>query len=570
MSKDERYDIVIVGGGPNGVTSAAYLAKSGLSVCVLEERPELLGGCENVEVIPGVRIDPHMTFMYAGPAPGWEQLELWKYGFRMAWRIEPPWGTPSSAMSMVTDGLVPTTQKDMLGWAKITGLGYERPFWKELMRAVYWSPPHPPEVEITADNVPYMQVIKQFAPEMYTEELLDMSMFDLMDEYMETEAAKVSRGIVAWYCGASPEWQGIAVPAMGGAFLLQCASDSNPMQLSVSRGGMHTYGHAVVRAALAHGAVMRTSCPVGEIIISEGRAVGVRLRDDAALAAKTIWANKAVLANVEIKHLFNQLIGKQHLDTGFLQRIDDISLKGSNIYVSHFLFNKPPHVRPKFQHPEQSAVVPYLGGVYPCDSRELYYEHIMDINGRKGFPSMPPEKVPWIVPPHEEDDSRVRRPNSYLLSPFYVIVPPPEYFVDGPDAMHKDKGKWDTYMRKALGSVVENIEDDLIGQWSNSPWESEHRNWGLLGGGWYTTRHCADQWFENRPLPELSRYRVPFIDGLYLCHQSSGHPGGLFLMAIPYNLMHILIEDGIAEPGDWWYPSPWYIPQEEKISAIPR
>ncbi|MGB2798478.1 MAG: FAD-dependent oxidoreductase, partial [Dehalococcoidia bacterium] len=85
MSKDERYDIVIVGGGPNGVTSAAYLAKSGLSVCVLEERPELLGGCENVEVIPGVRIDPHMTFMYAGAAPGWEQLELWKYGFRMAW-----------------------------------------------------------------------------------------------------------------------------------------------------------------------------------------------------------------------------------------------------------------------------------------------------------------------------------------------------------------------------------------------------------------------------------------------------------------------------------------------------
>ncbi|MGB2799984.1 MAG: FAD-dependent oxidoreductase, partial [Dehalococcoidia bacterium] len=44
MGKDERYDIVIVGGGPNGVTSAAYLAKSGLSVCVLEERPELLGG----------------------------------------------------------------------------------------------------------------------------------------------------------------------------------------------------------------------------------------------------------------------------------------------------------------------------------------------------------------------------------------------------------------------------------------------------------------------------------------------------------------------------------------------
>jgi hypothetical protein len=41
-------------------------------------------------------------------------------------------------------------------------------------------------------------------------------------------------------------------------------------------------------------------------------------------------------------------------------------------------------------------------------------------------------------------------------------------------------------------------------------------------------------------------------------------------MAVPYNLMHILIEDGLVEPGDWWYPSPWYIPEQGKISAMPR
>ncbi len=564
MGQEERYDIVIVGGGPNGVTSAAYLAKSGLSVCVLEERPELLGGCENVEVIPGVRIDPHMTFMYAGAAPGFEQLELWKYGFRMAWHQVQPDGTPA-AVIWTSDGPVTPTLKDLGGALRLQAAHPDNTYWKDLMRAVYWCPPHPPEVEITADNVPWMQAVKQNDPEMYTEELLDMSQFDLMDEYMETEAYKVSQGIIAWYSGASPEWQGVGIPAFAGA-----ANFSVATGLSVSRGGMHTYGHAVIRCALAHGAVMRTSCPVEEIIIHEGRAVGVRLRDDAAFAEKTIWANKAVLANVEIKHLFLDLIGPKHVDIGFTQRIKDISLKGSSIYVSHFLLSKPPLVRPEFKHPEQGDKRLFFGGCGPCDSRELYFEHIMDINGRKSFPSMPPEKVPWIMVPHEEDDSRVRRPNSYLLSPFYVIVPPPEYFVDGPDAMHKEKDKWDTYMRKALGTVVENLEDDLIGQWSNPPWESEHRNWGLLGGGWYTTRHCSDQWFENRPLPELSRYRVPSIDGLYLCHQSSGHPGGLFLMAIPYNLMHILIEDGIAEPGDWWYPSPWYIPQEGKISAVPR
>jgi phytoene dehydrogenase-like protein len=83
MGADERYDIVIIGGGPNGATAAAYLSKCGLSVCVLEERYEAGGSCETAEPMAGVRIYPHAMLMYASPAPGFEQLELWKYGFRM-------------------------------------------------------------------------------------------------------------------------------------------------------------------------------------------------------------------------------------------------------------------------------------------------------------------------------------------------------------------------------------------------------------------------------------------------------------------------------------------------------
>ena len=69
MPKDERYDVVIVGGGPNGIGTAAYLAKAGLSVCVLEERIECGGANETVEPFPGVRIFPHAMLMYAAPAP---------------------------------------------------------------------------------------------------------------------------------------------------------------------------------------------------------------------------------------------------------------------------------------------------------------------------------------------------------------------------------------------------------------------------------------------------------------------------------------------------------------------
>jgi len=163
MGKDERYDIVIIGGGPNGMATAAYLAKSKLSVCVLEERTECGGACETQEPIPGVRIYPHAMLMYASPAPGFEQLELHKYGFRMNWDPMDVL-TPEATSLGCTDGWRRYTEKDMGGWGLLGGLLGSPPYTKELLRATFWCPPHPPEVEVTDDNVPYMQVYKEQWP----------------------------------------------------------------------------------------------------------------------------------------------------------------------------------------------------------------------------------------------------------------------------------------------------------------------------------------------------------------------------------------------------------------------
>ena len=81
------------------------------------------------------------------------------------------------------------------------------------MPQTFWCPPHPPEVEVTPENIPYMQVYRQHQPDMWTEELLDMTMFDLMDEYCETEPFKVLQAMVAWYSGAAAHWAGVAIPA---------------------------------------------------------------------------------------------------------------------------------------------------------------------------------------------------------------------------------------------------------------------------------------------------------------------------------------------------------------------
>jgi len=570
MPKDERFDIIVIGAGPNGMTTAAYLAKCGLSVCVLEERTECGGACETVEPIPGVRIYPHALLMYASPAPGFEQLELHKYGFRMEWDPNPT--STTEATLACTDGWRQATMKDKMGWAKIGGLLGQPPFTRELMRATFWSPPHPPEIELTDDNVPYMQVYKQHQPDMYTHELREMTLFDLMDEQCETEYFKTGMAYAAWASGAAGHWEGVAIPA---ALCVQLLTLPNTGKGSVPRGGLHGYFHAIHRAAVHKGAVVRTCCPVDEILIEDGRAIGVRLRETAVMGGRTIRATKAVIAACDVHQVFLKMIGRRHLDPGMIQKIKDISLKNQTLYVSVFHTKQQLRYKEKFINggrcigPNQQPGL----GIYPCDSREIYYENCADVDGHKGQPVVPPERVLWFqAPPQSFDptDCQSNYQRGYISMAFEMAVTSPDYHKEGENAPDKYKKDMDAYMRAAYSQMVDGLEDaNLLHHWSATGRDVEFRNTGLIGGTWAGSRHDEDQLWTNRPIPELARYRTP-IDGLYHAHQTSGHPGALCLMAVPYNLMHILIEDGIAEPGDWWYPSPWYIPQPGKISARRR
>ena len=568
MGKDESYDIVIVGGGHNGTTIAAYLAKCGLSVCILEERPELGGAQENTEPIAGARLSPHAIANYGGPAPGWEQLELWKYGFRMDLHARhPEYRFPPTGF-MTGEGMYHVTDKDAMGWAKICGFLTSPPFTTELLRATFWCPPHPPEVELTPENIPFMQVYKKHAPDVWTEELLEMTMFDLMDEYLEGEPFKTLQCYTALVSGAHGHFEGQAIPAFCSAVTVQPPYIPRPVG---PRGNIHGYYHALLRCAIAHGAVARTCCPVEEIIISNGTAVGVRLKDTAPCGEKRIWANKAVISATDIRQTFLKLIGPSHIDAGFAQRIKDLSLKGGSLYVTHWLTRNQLRFRPAYATAMSGEGVftggPFIGG---AGSRKEYFAHVAEVLGWKGRPRIPAREglFLWVGNMnYDPTNPQCTRPGQYICGPFDTMVATPEYDPEGKENINRIKADMDAYNLELAGVICENLDsDNIVSTFVNTPWDSELRNTGLLGGSWYGVRHSRDEWWNQRPLPELARGRTQ-IDGLYLCHQSSMHPGGLCLMACGYNLMHTMIEDGIAKPGEWWYPSPWYIPQDGKISA---
>ncbi|NNN21499.1 MAG: NAD(P)/FAD-dependent oxidoreductase [Acidimicrobiales bacterium] len=334
--QDERFDIVVVGGGHNGSTIAAYLAKCGLSVCVLEERSECGGGQENTEARPGFRIDPHATYLYGAAAPGFEQLELAKYGFRMVYY-------QSMAGLVTLDGVAANLggrfnrEVGLESLRRFTGtepVDAEGIFMasmgddgmRDLLRALFWTPPFPSDYEIEPKDAPWWKVFRQLLPEFWTDRLVDMSFIDFLDEFVPWEPLRAFEAFAAWYCGAHPSWDGMMLPSLGGTLLVGFGSGS-------PRGGMHTYAHAIIRSAIANGARIITNAQVGEIIVKDGRAVGVQLNDEASFPEKTVWANKAVISAVDVKQTFTKLVGKSHLDASFVQKVRDVSLKGGSLFV---------------------------------------------------------------------------------------------------------------------------------------------------------------------------------------------------------------------------------------------
>jgi len=562
---EQRYDVVIVGGGHNGITIAAYLAKCGLSVCVLESRLELGGAQENTEPMAGVRIDPHASVLYGGAAPGFEQLELWKYGFRMEYWKQYGLGIDSDYRGFVSgnrwtlaeaaETLRPFSEKDADLWGTMM-LAIE-PHMRDILRSTFWTPPFPPDLDVEQKDLPWVKTWTEATGGMLPSNFFEASMVDVLDDLFESDILKVVAGLGAWYSGAAPTWEGMAAQSFG-AFLLALYGSGAP------KGGMHTYAHAIIRCAIAHGARILVNCPVEEIIVKDGRAAGVVLTEDAAAGDKTIWADKAVISAVDVQQTFLRMIGPRHTDPSFRQKIKDISLKGGSLYVMHVLCHELPKFRGQAGELVDQAGYPG-SALFPCDDWGSVTAQMRDAYSRKTTPTGRHAMTIPVLMPTTYD--RTRAPDGlHVLSPIYIEVPPPEYHVDGPGALNKQQDQITGEILGMLREFAPNMTDgNIVDVLVNTPQDSEFRNAGLVGGNWYATRHCADQWWTKRPLPELARYRTP-VDRLYLCHQTS-FPGGLCLMAVPYNLMHILIEDGIAEPDGWWYPSPWHIEDATSTGA---
>lgn len=565
LPKRSAYDFVIVGGGPNGLTAAAYLAKWGFSVCVLEARPELGGGAENHEPSPGFSIDPHATYFYGAAAPALGQLELGRYGLRAS-----PVANFGGCASPDGRGFFGAGNffhegkgRDPDYLAQLMGVSLDvakvyvefmsalEPHLTDFFRSIYWTPPYDEKWGMTRSDLPWAQVMREALP-FFDEVMLEWSLCEMMNAMGLPDPFKTGLLVGSWGNGPHPYHKGMAIPGFA-VQQLMFYSNCTPV------GGMHALAHSIIRCGLAHGVRMYVNAPVTEVLVEGGRAVGVRVDDDTALEEKTIRANMGVILNTHVKQL-PELVSGNHLSQDFVQRIDDISLKGGSLFVANMAVSELPQYT--------SAGREMHGADYPVgmllhSTEEQMLDLMRDVYSFNTHPTDPDHYQLWLIV-HSAHDA-TRAPDGMGVITMNLQVPPPEDHRDGPDAVNKASDEIMETIYDVIHQYAPNMtRDKFVKTWVNTPRDSEFRNMAFVGGHWWGMRGSEDEWFSRKPLPELARYRTP-VEGMYLCHQTS-YPGGLCLLAVPYNLMHILAEDytqiGSTTP-EWWYPSKWHITDTE-------
>jgi len=511
-----RADAIIVGGGHNGLVAAAYLAKAGKRVTVLEARPILGGSCVTEEPFPGFRLN---TLAYAAGLLRPQiihDLELERFGLEVQ-PFEPQYFAPfpdRKHLFIWTE--LSKTLKEIERFSKKDAQAYARfeEFWAQLFEVV--------EPALLAPPAPIADLAAMFRgaeAEDVLRKMLLVSTKDLLDEWFEDEhvrALLATQGLIGTYAGPMTPGTGYVL----GHHLL---GEIGPYKevWGWAKGGMSRIPEAIAAAARHYGAEIRVNAPVKQILTNDSQAVGVELASGERLESKV------VISNADPKRTFLSLVDADALEPQFLDRVRKIKAEGSAMKVNLCLSELPDYTA----YPGKGPGPTHTGSTDICHSVE-YLERAWD-DAKYGRPS----EHPWFEAVSQSAvDPSVAPPGKHTLSLFVMYAP-----------YHLRSGTWDDVREEVGDRVVDtlaeyapNIKRAILHRQVITPLDLE-RTYHLTEGNIFHAEILPDQIFSFRPMPGWANYRTP-VEGLYLCGAGT-HPGGGILGACGYNAAHTVLDD---------------------------
>jgi len=523
----ERYDVIVIGGGHNGLVNAAYLARAGRRVLVLERRERVGGAAVTEEIFPGYRFSMFSYVVSLLRPEIIRDLDLPGHGLQIL-----PLESTVTPMEngdylagwadhdQTREELVRHSPRDAEAYDAYGRLMYHM---AHAVKPILGMVPPDPTSLSPRDLLGLLRVGKHFrslgAEQFHAlHKLMTMSSADFLDEWFETDVLKATKsasGIIGTFLGPrSPGTAYVLLHHYMGEL------DGVFRAWGFARGGTGAVSESIAAAARRLGAQVRCGAGVARVLVRDGRAAGVVLENGDEIRAHT------VVSGLDPHRTFLQLVEAKELPDGFLADIRRFTFRGSSGKVNLALGRLPsftcmPGIGP--QHRGAISISPSLEYVERAydDAKYGEFSHrpYMDIV----FPSV---IDPGMAPP-----------GKHVMSIFVQYAP---YHLNG---------GWTDAKREAFGDAVigalERFAPDIRSCIEHrqvlTPVDIE-RITGLTEGNIFQGELSLQQLFFLRPAPGYARYRSP-IAGYYQCG-SGTHPGGGIMGASGRLAALAVLEDG--------------------------
>src|SRR5881227_845200 len=507
---NSKYDVVVIGGGHNGLVNAAYLARAGRRVLVLERRHVLGGAAVTEEVFPGFKFSVCSYVVSLLRPEIIRELDLPRHGLE----ILPLDGTftpmpNGDYLWRVNDHA--RTRREIARHSKVDAEAYEE-YGKAMVEMgrfvkpiLTMTPPDPTSLDPRGlrdllflgrrfrslpDEDRYNQV-----------QLMTMSAVDFLDQWFETDVLKATMsasGIIGTFLG---------VRSPGTAYVLlhhyMGEIDGAFRSWGFARGGTGAISNAIADAAREFGAAIRTEAPIARIILKNGQAKGVVLENGDEIYADVISSS------VDPRLTFMKMVGEEHLPEDFVDDIKRYKFRGSSGKVNLALEGLP-------NFKSMPGAGPHLRGAVSISPAVDYMERAYD-DAKYGCYSRRPY-IDIVIP--TLTDPSVAPPGKHVMSCFVQYAPYKLRPGLNWDQLRDDFGNT---VIDTVSEYAPNLKNIILHKQVLTPLDLE-RDWGLTEGNIFQGELSLEQLFFLRPVPGWAQYRTP-IKNLYLCG-SATHPGG--------------------------------------------
>ena len=519
-------DAVVIGGGHNGLACAAYLARAGQDVLVLERRPVLGGAAVTEEPWPGYRVSSASYVVSLLPPRVERELELRRYGYRVS-IVSPDYYVPfPDGTSLTLWGDVARDAEAISAFSKADAdayVAFDRYFdrvatiLKDLLFVV------PPGMRV-GDLPKWLAIagrLRRWRGRDVHEavRLFTMSAADFLDEWFEDDRVKgamATQAVIGAWCGPmSP----------GSAYVLMHhwigEIEGHAGAWGWVHGGMGGVSEAIARSARAAGAEIRTDAAVARVHVRDGRARGVELEDGSVIRARN------VISSAHPVTTYLDLIGAEHLPADVVRDVGRYRSRSGSVKVNAALGDLPrfsawkgdvpgdPHtgltaISPSIEYLEQAWDAAKYGRI----SEHPYIEAIF----------------PTVIEPGIAPEGR------HLMLAFTQYGP----FDLAGTTWDAERDAYGRRVVRTLAEYAPGFENAVEEVEVLAPPDLEER-YGLLGGSIFQGDMSPDQMFSFRPIYGYGDYRSP-VGGMYLCG-SGTHPGGGVMGVPARNCSRVVLAD---------------------------